>query len=290
MKDLVLLSYFLGLEVSFLSYDYYLTLEKYASNLISRAGITGSKTANTPIEYNSHLTPSGGKLLLDATRYKQLVGGLVYLIVTRPDISYVVHIVSKFMAAPRSFHYASILRMLQYLNRTIFCGLQFSFKSPLILRAYSDAYWAGDPTEHKSTTRYYFLLGNSLISWRSKKQTIVARSSTETKYCALVDTTTKLQCLHWLLQDLGVNCSTAIPIYCDNQSAIQIVHNNIFNERTKHIKIDYHFICHCLLQSALELQSTSSQDLLVEIFTKPSPPGCLHALTANLKLTSLHLT
>ena len=70
MKDLVLLSYFLGLEVSFLSYDYYLTLEKYASNLISRAGITGSKTANTPIEYNSRLTPSGGKLLLDATRYK----------------------------------------------------------------------------------------------------------------------------------------------------------------------------------------------------------------------------
>ena len=96
------------------------------------------------------------------------------------------------MSAPRSTHYAVVLRILRYLKGTLFHGLHFSAQSPLILRAYFDADWAGDPTDHRSTTGYCFLLSSSLISWRNKKQSIMARSSTEAEYRALTDTTSEL--------------------------------------------------------------------------------------------------
>ena len=124
--------------------------------------------------------------------YKHLVGSLVYLTVTHSDISYVVHQVSQYPSAPRSTHYAAILRILRYLKGTLFHGLFYSTQSPFILYAFSDVNWARDPTDRRSTTGYYFLLDSSLISWRSKKQTYVARSSTKAEYRALADTTSDL--------------------------------------------------------------------------------------------------
>ena len=146
--------------------------------------------------------------------------------------------------------------------------------------------WVGDPTDRRSTTGYCFLLGSSLISWRSKKQTHVACSSIEAKYCALVDTTFELLWLRWLLKDLGVSTSSATPLYCDNQSAIHIAYNDVFHERTKHIKIDCHFIRYHLVHGALKLISVSSKEQLAGIFTKSHPKGRLRTLVDNLKLIS----
>ena len=216
MKDLSPLNYFLGLEVSSFIDGYYLTLAKDTSDLISQANITDSKIVDTPIEYNCRLNSHDGESPSDATLYRQLVGSLIYLTVTRPDISYADHVVSQFMAAPRSSHYAAVLRNIRCLKGTIFDGLHFSSNSSLTLQAYSDTDWAGDPTDHRSTTGDCFLLGDSFISWRSKKQTVVARSSIEAEYRALTATITKLIWLRWLLQDLGVNCSTATKLHCDN--------------------------------------------------------------------------
>uniref|UniRef100_A0A2N9FB60 Integrase catalytic domain-containing protein n=1 Tax=Fagus sylvatica TaxID=28930 RepID=A0A2N9FB60_FAGSY len=264
MKDLGHLSYFLGLEITSSDDGFYLTQAKYTSDLLSRAGLTDHKILDTPIEFNARLTPSSGELLPDPTLYRQLVGSLVYLTVTRPDISYAVHQVSQFMSAPRSTHYAAVLRILRYLKGTLFHGLHFSAQSPLTLRAYSDADWAGDPTDRRSTTGYCFLLGSSLISWRSKKQSVVARSSTEAEYRALADTTSELLWLRWLLQDLGVSTSSATPIYCDNRSAIQIARND----------------------GSLQLISVSSHDQLADIFTKSHPTGRFRDLVSKLQLVS----
>ena len=190
------------------------------------------------------------------------------------------------MSAPRSTHYAAVLRILRYLKGTLFHGLFYSAQSPLVLRAFSDADWAGDPTDRRSTTGYCFLLGSSLISWRSKKQTFVARSSTEAEYRALADTTSELLWLRWLLKDLGVSTSSTTPLYCDNQSAIHIAHNDVFHERTKHIEIDCHFIRYHLLHGALKLFSVSSKDQLADIFTKSLPKRRTRDLVDNLKLVS----
>ena len=169
MKDLGCLSYLLGLEITHSTDGLYITQAKYASDLLARTGLTDSKTVDTPVELNAHLTfsPGGGgkEPLSNPSLYRRLVGSLVYLIVTRPNISYVVHQVSQYLSALRSTHYAIILRILRYLKGTLFHGLFYSTQSPLILCAFSDADWARDPTDRRSTTSYCFLLGSSLISW-----------------------------------------------------------------------------------------------------------------------------
>ncbi|RVW80523.1 Retrovirus-related Pol polyprotein from transposon TNT 1-94 [Vitis vinifera] len=239
----------------------YITQAKYASDLLSQARLTDSKTVDTPVELNVHLTPSRGKPLSNPSLYRRLVGSLVYLTVTRLDISYAVHQVSQYLSAPRSTHYAVVLRILRYLKGTLFHGLFYSAQSPLVLRAFFDADWAGNPTDRRSTTGYCFLLGSSLISWRTPW-------------------------LRWLLKDLGVSTSSATPLYCDNQSAIHIAHNDVFHERTKHIEIDCHFIRYHLVHGALKLFSVSSKDQLADIFTKSLPKRRTRDLVDNLKLVS----
>ena len=165
MKDLGHLNYFLGPEITHCIDGLYIIQAKYVSELLSQAGLTDSKTIDTPVELNAHLTPSEEKPLSNPSLYKRLVDSLVYLTVTRPDISYAVHQVSQYLFAPRSTHYAAVLRILRYLKGTLFHGLLYSAQSPIILRAFSDADWARDPADRRSTIGYCFLLGSSLISW-----------------------------------------------------------------------------------------------------------------------------
>ena len=114
----------------------------------------------------------------------------------------------------------------------------------------------------------------------------MVHSSTKAEYRALVDTTSKLIWLQWLLKDLNVSTSSTTPLYCDNESAIHITHNDVFHEWTKHIKIDCHFICYHLVHGALKQFSVSSKDQLANIFTKSYPKGCLRGLVDNLKFVS----
>ena len=164
MKDLGHLSYFLGLEVSFDSIGYYLFQAKYVSDLLSRTGLIDTKVVFTLLEMNDRHTPLDGTALGDATLYHQLVGSLVYLTVTRPNIAHVVHLVSQFLAAPHSTHYAAVFHILRYIKGTMFNGLHFSAHPTFDLCAYSDADSVGDPTDCCSTTGFCFFLGDSLIS------------------------------------------------------------------------------------------------------------------------------
>ncbi|XP_057972819.1 uncharacterized mitochondrial protein AtMg00810-like [Malania oleifera] len=282
MKDLDSLSYFLGLEVSPTSNGYSLTQAKYASDLLTPAGLTDCKIADSPLEPNIKLRPTDRELLPDTTRYRQLVESLIYFTITRPDIAYAVHLVSQFMSTPRSIHYAALLRILRYAKGTLFHELHFSSHSFLTLQVYSDVDWARDPFDHRSTTGFLFLLGDSLISWRSKKQTVVARSSTKAKYRALGDTTSELLWLHWLLQDMGVPQPSGTPLYCDNHSVVQITHNDVFHEHTKHIEIDFHFVHHHFQEGTLRFLSIPSADQLADIFAKAHPPSHHRALVCKL--------
>ncbi|GKV50750.1 hypothetical protein SLEP1_g57446 [Rubroshorea leprosula] len=204
MKDLGVLSYFLGLKVTSLDDGYLLSQVKYASNLVSKAELNDSNSVSTACKPNLKLIPIDGSPLSNPSRYQQLVGSLVYLTTTRPDIAYALHIVSQLMAAPHFTCYTAMLCIICYIKGTLFHGLHFSTNSSPVLRAYSDADWACDPSNHRSTTSYYLFLGNSLISWWSKKQTIPSHSLAEAEYIALGDITSKLLSLRWLLEDIGI--------------------------------------------------------------------------------------
>ena len=155
MKNRGHLNYFLGLEITHSTDRIYITQAMYASELLSQARLTDSKTVDTPVELNVHMTPSEGKPLSNPPLYyRRLVGSLVYLIVTRSDTSYVVNQVSQYLSTPRLTHYATVLRILQYLKGTLFYDLFYSTQFPLVLRAFYYADWAGDPTDRRSTISY----------------------------------------------------------------------------------------------------------------------------------------
>ena len=190
------------------------------------------------------------------------------------------------MFAPRSTHFSVVLRILRYLKGTLFYGLHFSANSSLVLSGYFDADWGKDPTDSRSTTGYCFFLGDSLISWRSKKQTVVARFSAESEYRAIADASSELIWLRWLLTDMGVPHSSATMLHCDNRNAIQISHNDVFHERTKHIEIDCHFVRHHVSHGTIRLVSVSSEQQTIDIFTKTLLPGRFQDLLRKLKMAS----
>jgi hypothetical protein len=286
MKDLGPLRYFLGIEVASSSDGYLLTQTKYATDILHRAQLTDDKVVDTPIELHAKFSPSDGVPLADPTEYRELVGCLVYLTVTRPDISYAVHVISQFVCAPRSTHWAALLRILRYVRGTMFQCLHLSSSSALTLMAYADADWAGDPSDRKSTSGYCVFLGDSLISWKSKKQSVIARSTAEAEYRAMAHATSEVVWLRWLLSDMGVSLSSPTPLYCDNKSAIQIAHNTVFHECTKHIEIDCHFIRHHLQSGTITLPFVSSSLQLADFFTKTHTTARFRFLLGKLSMLS----
>ena len=176
---------------------------------------------------------------------------------------------------------------MRYIKGTLHQGLLLSASSDLVLKGYLDSNWAGDITDRRSTTGFCVFLGDSLISWRSKKQSVVARSTAEAEYRALADTTSEVIWLRWLLADMGVVSATPTTIYCDNKSAIQISHNDVFHERTKHIEIDCHFVCHHIRNKITELSYIPSEFQVADFFTKSHTSQRHRFLLSKLKTFSL---
>uniref|UniRef100_A0ACD5VIN0 Uncharacterized protein n=1 Tax=Avena sativa TaxID=4498 RepID=A0ACD5VIN0_AVESA len=179
MSNLGSLRYFLGIEVSSTFDGFFISQEKYIHDLLDRAALSDERTVETPMELNVHLRAADGDPLSDPTHYRHLVGSLVYLAVTRPDISYPVHILSQFVSAPTSVHYSHLLRVLRYVRGTISHRLFFPCSNSLQLQAYSDATWANDPSDRRSLFANCVFLGGYLIAWKTKKQTPVSRLSAE---------------------------------------------------------------------------------------------------------------
>ncbi|XP_058733209.1 uncharacterized mitochondrial protein AtMg00810-like [Vicia villosa] len=164
MKDLGPLRYFLGIEVAYSPRGYLLSQSKYITNILEQDRLSDTRVVDSPLELNMKYALSDGVPLPDPTLYRTLVGSLVYLTITRPDIAYVVHVVSQFVVSPTTVHWAAVLRICRYLQRTQFQTLLFPSSSSLELHAYSDADWAGDPTDRKSTTGFCIFFGDSHIS------------------------------------------------------------------------------------------------------------------------------
>lgn len=284
MKDLGDLHYFLGLEVCSDSTGIFLHQHKYTTDLISLAGLTSATPVDTPLEVNVKYRRDEGDLLSDPLLYRQLVGSLNYLTITRPDISFAVQQVSQFMHTPRHLHLAAVRRIIRYLKGTSARGLFFPTGKPLSLIGYSDADWAGCSDTRRSVTGWCMFLGPALISWKSKKQSRVSKSSTESEYRAMSTACSEIIWLRGLLAELGFPQHTATPLFADNTSAIQIATNPVFHERTKHIEMDCHSIREALENHVISLPHVTSQLQLADILTKAVPRPRHQFLVSKLML------
>ena len=268
MKDLGSASYFLGLEISHNSHGYFLSQQKYTQDLINLVGLTDDKQVDTPLEVNVKYSKNDGEPITDPTLYRRVVGSLVYLTVTRPDIAHAVQLVSQFVSDPRRLHLTALHRIIRYLRSTSDLGLPY-YKSALPqLQAYSDADYGGCPDTRRSTTGYCSFLGSSLLSWKSKKQPTVSKSSTEAEYRAMSAVCSEIVWLRRLLADFGMAPSIPTPLFCDNESAVKIASNPVFHERTKHIEIDCHFVREKFEQGLITLPHVSTKDQIADILTK----------------------
>ena len=207
-----------------------------------------------------------------------------YLTITRPDISFAVQQVSQFMQTPRLPHLVAVCRIVRYLRGTSHRGLYFPIASPIQLVTYSDADWAGCVNNHRLVTGWCMFLGDALLSWKSKKQTRVSKSSTESEYHAMSYACSEIVWLRGLLGELGFSQSDPTPLYADNTSAIQIVANPVFHERTKHIEVDCQYIREAYDKKIISIPHISTDLQTADAFTKALPRPRHQFLVGKLML------
>lgn len=246
----------------------------YALELLKDTGTLICNPKSTPVDFNLKLSKDDGDPLLDPTVYIRLIGKMIYLTITRLDLSLSVNIQSQFLEKPIAIHLHAANQVLWYIKGPIGQGLFYLAKSSLELQAFSDADWAACPDTHRSDTGYCVFLGDSLVSWWSKKQTTISRSSAEVEYSAMANTTCELVWLTTLLKDLKVT----LVLFCDNQSVIHIASNPVFHERIKHIEINWH-----LVREKLQT-GVSIKHQLADLLTK-----ALHSTQFSILLSNMHI-
>ncbi|KAK3009464.1 hypothetical protein RJ639_013410 [Escallonia herrerae] len=258
LKDLEPLKYFLGIEAARGPCGLFLSQRKYALDILSESG-----------------------------PYRRLIGRLGYLTITRPDICYAVHVLSQFMQSPRSQHWDAALLVLRYLKAAPGQGLFLPADSPLQIYVFCDSDWASCPLTRRSVTGYFVSLGNSPISWRTKKQPTVSRSSAEAEYRSMAVTTCELTWLKSFLLSLGVHHDRPMRLFCDNQAALHIASNPVFHERTKHIEIDCHYVREQLLAGNISTAHVHTAQQVADIFTKALGRHQFHYLCDKLGIRNL---
>ena len=206
---------------------------------------------------------------MDSSEFRRIMGSLQYLSLTRPDISFAVNKLSQFMHKPTTTHWTTTKRLLRYLKQIIFYGIQVHRAGPSVLHTYSDADWAGNVDDRTSTSAYISFLGPNPISWTSKKQRAVARSSTEAEYRALANAASETIWLSTLFKELAFPIQDSPLLLCDNLGATHLSFNPVNHSRMKHIQIDLHFVRDLVQQGSLQVRHVHTQDQLADLLTKP---------------------
>ena len=288
MKNLGILRYFLGIEVARSPAGIYLCQRKYALHIIADTGLMGVKPISFPLEQHHKLALANDGDLPDPTRYRRLVGRLIYLINTRPELSYAIHILSQFMNNPQHAHWNAALRVVRYLKNSPGQGILLRANVPLTLTAWCDSDHGDCRITSRSLTGWFIQLGGSPLSWKTQKQDVVSHSSAEAEYRAMAETVSEILWLLQLLPSLGIEVETPITIHSDSLSAIMLAKNPVFHARTKHVGRDVHFLRDEIIRGVVEPKHVSTTSQLADIMTKALGRREFEAFLVKLGVCNLH--
>ncbi|GKC77725.1 retrovirus-related pol polyprotein from transposon TNT 1-94 [Tanacetum coccineum] len=242
-------------------------LSKYALESLKKYCMESSDPVDTPMVEKSKLDEDTQGKAVDPTHYRGMVGTLIYLTASRPDLTFVVCMCARYQEKPIEKHLHAVKRIFKYLRGTVNRGLWYPKDSSIALTAYADADHAGCQDTRQSTFGSMQFLGDRLVSWSSKRQKSAAISSTEAEYIALSGCCTQVLWMRSQLTDYGRGFNK-IPMYCDNKSVIALCYNNVQHYRSKHIDIRFHFIKEQVENGVVELYFVNMEDQLADIFTK----------------------
>jgi hypothetical protein len=262
------LKYFLGFQIEQLQEGTFINQTKYIQDILKKFGMKNAKPIMTPMGTNGHLDLNTGGKYIDQKVYRSMIGSLLYLCASRPDIMLSVCMCARFHANPKEVHLRAVKRIMRYLVYTPKFGLWYPKGSTFDLFGYSDADYAGYKIDRKSTLGTCQFLGRSLVSWASKKQNLVALSTAEAEYIAAGHCCAQLLWMRQTLKDYGHKLSK-VPLLCDNESAIRMADNLVEHSRTKHIDIRYHFLRDHQQKGDIEISYVNTHNQLADIFTKP---------------------
>ncbi|KAJ9557467.1 hypothetical protein OSB04_012081 [Centaurea solstitialis] len=262
------LTYFLGLQIKQSEKGIFINQGKYVLDILKKFDLTSCTPLKTPMAPPLSLDKDSKGKPVDVTLYRGMIGSLLYLTASRPDIMYSTCLCARYQAEPKESHLTAVKRIFRYLKGTPNLGLWYSKDSGFDLTAYSDSDFAGCKIDRKSTTGGCHLLGGKLVSWTSKKQNSVSTSTAEAEYVAAGICCAQVLWLRNQLQDYDIQLSK-IPIYCDNTSAIAIANNPVLHSKTKHIEVRYHFIRDHVMNGDIELHFVPTEYQLADLFTKP---------------------
>ncbi|KAI0488891.1 hypothetical protein KFK09_028730 [Dendrobium nobile] len=277
------ISLFLGIHIHQNAQGYFLSQAHYAAKMLKDAGFLDCKLASTPSTPTLKAHSDNSQLFNNPSLYRRLAGSLQYLTITRPDIAFATNKVCQHMQSPTIQDYDNLTRVLRYIKGTISFGLPIK-TGELHLHTYTDADWASDHMDRKSTTGFCSFLRPNLVSWSIKKQPTVAKSSTEAEYRSLAAATSDVVWLRRLVSELHTEQQSPTTIHCDNISAIALAKNPVFHARTKHIEIDYQFIRQHIHTGNILLQHTSSKDQVADILTKSFNTARFQELRSKLTI------
>ncbi|KAI3757856.1 hypothetical protein L6452_05399 [Arctium lappa] len=266
------LTFFLGLQVQQKSDGIFICQSKYVQDILTKFGFSDSKPASTPMETHKQITADLEGEDMDVHHYRSMIGSLMYLTASRPDIMFPVCVCARFQVRPKQSHFQAVKRIFRYLKWQPRLGLWYPHDSPFDLIAYSDSDLGGANLDKKSTSGGCQFLGARLVSWQCKKQTTVSTSTTEAEYIAAASCCAQVLWIQNQMLDYGVTFLHT-PIFIDNSSAISIVNNPVKHSKTKHIEIRYHFIRDCNEKKLVQVVKVHTDNQFADLFTKAFDVG-----------------
>ena len=277
------LKFFLGIQINQCKDGVYVHQSKYTKELLKKFKLEDCKVMNTPMHPTCTLSKEDEGAKVDQKLYRGMIGSLLYLTASRPDILFSVCLCARFQSDPRESHMTAVKRIFRYLKGTTNLGLLYRKSLDYKLIGFCDADYAGDRIERKSTSGNCQFLGDNLISWASKRQTTIAMSTAEAEYISAASCCTQLLWMKHQLEDYQI-IANSIPIYCDNTAAICLSKNPILHSRAKHIEIKHHFIRDYVQKGILDIQFIDTENQWADIFTKPLTVERFDFIKKNLNM------